>query len=295
MAGEGAGRAGGKLRDFLALIEGLRGELATLPLDQLLSLVLDRTGYLDALAQEGTPEAESRRDNLLELIASAREFAAENAREPAAGADGGEERSPLELFLDQVALVSDLDGWQDRAERVSLMTVHTAKGLEFPVVFLVGMEERIFPHASASGDDASLEEERRLCYVAMTRAMDELHLTHAGVRLRYGERSFQLPSRFLREIPEPHLERVGARRSEPRGAPSRARGRDDASFDYSYSQEAGDDSDAVRAGTRVRHPVFGTGQIVGVSGSGLGQKLRIRFDRVGIKTVVVRYANLELL
>ena len=296
MAAEAGGRAGGKLRDFLALIEGLRGELATRSLDQLLSLVLDRSGYLDALVHEGTPEAESRRDNLLELIASARDFAAVNAESAAANAESaGEDRTPLELFLDQVALISDLDSWQDRAERVSLMTVHTAKGLEFPVVFLVGMEERIFPHASASGDDASLEEERRLCYVAMTRAMDELHVTHAGARLRYGERSFQMPSRFLREIPDALVERIGARRPESGGAASRARTGGDTSVDYSYSQESTDESGAVRPGTRVRHPVFGAGQIVAVQGSGLGQKLRIRFDRVGIKTVVVRYANLELL
>jgi len=283
---EGGGtRSAGKVRAFLELVAALREEIAGAPLDQIIGRVLDRSGYLDALARESTPEAESRRDNLLELIASARDFAAANEE------IADEERTPLELFLDQVALISDLDGWEDRSERVSLMTVHSAKGLEFPVVFLSGMEERIFPHASSSGDEESIEEERRLCYVAMTRAMDELFITHASARLRYGERSFQSPSRFLDEIPERLVERLESRRSRGGQRASRAGSRE-ASFDYSYSQEAGDGE--IRPGTRVRHAVFGTGQIVAVQGAGLNQKLKIRFERVGMKTVVLRYANLEL-
>jgi DNA helicase-2/ATP-dependent DNA helicase PcrA len=286
-AEEGAARAAGKIRAFLTLIESLREELGRLPLDQIIGRVLDGSGYLDALAKESTPDAESRRDNLLELIASARDFAAANEEL------ADEDRSPLELFLDQVALISDLDGWEDREERVSLMTVHSAKGLEFPIVFLAGMEERIFPHASASGDEESLEEERRLCYVAMTRAMDQLYVTHAGARLRYGERSFQTPSRFLDEIPDALVERIESRRGRPSARRSRFES-GDSSFDYSYSQETGDGGDGVQPGTRVRHPVFGAGQIMAVQGAGLNQKLKIRFERVGMKTVVVRYANLEL-
>ena len=218
-------------------------------------------------------------------MASARDFEDANADLPE------EDRTVLDLFLDQVALISDLDQWEDRAERVSLMTVHSAKGLEFPYVFLVGMEERIFPHASSSGDEESLEEERRLCYVAMTRAMDRLFITHASARLRYGERSFQSPSRFLDEIPEKLVEHLESRRSR---SSSRNASRGEASFDYSYSQASDGGEGEIRPGTRVRHPVFGFGEIVAVMGSGLNQKLKIRFERAGVKTVVVRFANLEM-
>ncbi len=286
-AEEGSARARGQIRGFLDLLDRLREESAGRPLDQIIGRVLDASGYLDALAKDGSPDAESRRDNLLELVASARDFAAANEELV------DEERTPLELFLDQVALISDLDGWEERSECVSLMTVHTAKGLEFPVVFLVGMEERIFPHASSSGDEASLEEERRLCYVAMTRAMQKLHITSARNRLRYGERSVQTPSRFLDEIPDRLVERLEAR--APRTASRRTATRPgDSGFDYSYSQESTDHADGVRPGTRVRHPVFGIGTVVAVQGAGPNQKLKIRFERVGMKTVVVRYANLEL-
>ena len=281
----GGGRSASKVRVFLDMIDSLRSELNQLPLDQLIGRVLDASGYLAALSKEATPEAESRRDNLLELMASARDFEDANADLPE------EDRTVLDLFLDQVALISDLDQWEDRAERVSLMTVHSAKGLEFPYVFLVGMEERIFPHASSSGDEESLEEERRLCYVAMTRAMDRLFITHASARLRYGERSFQSPSRFLDEIPEKLVEHLESRRSR---SSSRNASRGEASFDYSYSQASEGGEGEIRPGTRVRHPVFGFGEIVAVMGSGLNQKLKIRFERAGVKTVVVRFANLEM-
>ena len=173
------------------------------------------------------------------------------------------------------------------------MTVHSAKGLEFPYVFLVGLEERIFPHASSSGDEESLEEERRLCYVAMTRAMDRLFITHASARMRYGERSFQSPSRFLDEIPDGLVERLESRRSRSPSRSSRS-SRRESSFDYSYSQEASGGEGEIQPGTRVRHPVFGVGEILEVQGAGLNQKLKIRFERAGVKTVVVRYANLEM-
>jgi DNA helicase-2/ATP-dependent DNA helicase PcrA len=287
-AEEGGGRSTARVRAFLDLLEALREDTAGRPLDQILGQVLDRSGYLEALAKEGTPEAESRRDNLLELLSSARDFADANAELD------DEERTPLELFLDQVALISDLDGWADRDERVSLMTAHSAKGLEFPVVFLVGMEERIFPHASSAGDEEGIEEERRLCYVAMTRAMDSLQITHAAARLRYGERTFQSPSRFLDEIPERLVERLEARRARATAARRPGAARGESRFDYSYSQDTGADESGVQPGTRVRHPVFGVGAVVAVQGTGLNQKLKIRFERVGMKTVVVRYANLEL-
>jgi DNA helicase-2/ATP-dependent DNA helicase PcrA len=285
-----AGRAAGKISAFLEMMDGFAHSLQGLSLNEMIAKVLEGSGYLRALEKEDTPEAEARLDNLRELQGSARDFHAANEDELAE-----EDRSELELFLDQVALISDLDGWEDKTDRVSLMTVHSAKGLEFPIVFLVGMEERVFPHASSSRDDAGLEEERRLCYVAMTRAMQHLFLTCAAERFRFGDRTYQSPSRFLQEIPDELIETLGTATRGARSGSHSSRLRSESSrFDYSYAQEESGDASGVAVGTRVRHPVFGRGEILAVVGSDLNQKLRIKFERAGVKTVMVRYANLEL-
>jgi len=295
------GRTSGKMAAFLDMMDAFAsspqgglavgGTLDGLPLDDMIARVMDGTGYIRALEKEDTPESEARLDNLRELLSSARDFHAMNEEELA-----NEDRSELELYLDQVALISDLDSYEDREDRVSLMTVHSAKGLEFPIVFLVGMEERIFPHASSSRDDAGLEEERRLCYVAMTRAMEHLFLTCAAERFRYGDRTYQSPSRFLQEIPEELVETIGTatRGARQRAGASSGRSGSSSRFDYSYSQDEGGDAEGVAIGTLVRHPVFGRGEVLAVLGSDLNQKLRIKFERAGVKTVMVRYANLEL-
>jgi DNA helicase-2/ATP-dependent DNA helicase PcrA len=284
LAGE-SGRAGTAVRGFIGLLDALAGEIAGAGPAEALARVLERSGYRRALEAEGGPEAEARLENLRELLLGAEDFAAANAGEADA-------RGPLEQFLDQVALVSDIDAADLRDERVSLMTVHSAKGLEFPVVYVVGMEEGLLPHQSSSHDPRALEEERRLCYVAMTRAMERLTLCWAHERRRYGSRSFGTPSRFLAEIPAEVTERLGAAAWSAREAGGRA-------YDYAYDQsprsrgDAPDDSGVAR-GTRVRHPIFGAGTVLEVIGSGAGQALRIRFDRAGVKKIVVRYANLEL-
>ncbi len=273
-----AGRAAGRIRDFLHLIDELSASLRDVGPAEALGRLLDRTGYLRHLEREGTPEAEARLENLRELVAAAEDFGAANA--DVATEDG----AAVYLFLEQVALVSDVDSYDGQADRVCLMTAHSAKGLEFPVVFLAGLEEGIFPHAASSRDAAGLEEERRLFYVGMTRAMEQLVLLCAQQRRRFGSRSYGVPSRFLREIPESLL--VGSDPSAAAGGGAA----DDPSLDFSYSQDA---LGEVRQGLRVRHPVFGAGTVIGASGSGPSQKLRIRFDRVGVKTVLVRFANLE--
>jgi DNA helicase-2/ATP-dependent DNA helicase PcrA len=267
-------------------VDGLRGEIASAAPAEALARVLDRSGYLRALEREGTPEAEARVENLRELLAGAEDFEAVNA------GPEEEDRSLVELFLDQVALVSDVDQAELRSDRVSLMTAHSAKGLEFPVVFLVGMEEGIFPHQASSRDGRAVEEERRLCYVGMTRAMERLTICWAEERRRYGSRTFGVPSRFLREIPARHVEGPSSGGARARGP--RPGGRERV-LDYAYDQSAGTgDADAVLApGARVTHPVFGAGSILAVTGAGPGKKLRIRFDRAGVKTVLLRYANLE--
>ena len=285
-----AGRAAGKMAAFLEMMDGFANLLAGFELDDLIAHVLDGSGYIRALEKEDTPEAESRLDNLRELLSSARDFHAANEEELA-----DDERTELELYLDQVALISDLDGYEDRDDRVSLMTVHSAKGLEFPIVFLVGMEERVFPHANSIRDEAGLEEERRLCYVAMTRAMEQLFVTCAAERFRYGDRTYQSPSRFLQEIPDELIETIG---TASRGARSRSgasgSSRESGRYDYSYAQGEPGEGEGVVVGTLVRHPVFGRGEVLAVLGSDLNQKLRIKFERAGVKTVMVKYANLEL-
>jgi len=283
-------RTAGKVRGFLSLMRELRAELVALggTVDRAISEVLQRSGYLDVLNREATPEAEARVDNLRELVASAEDFHRVNAEEPS------DDQSELELFLDQVALISDLDGYEQRSERVSLITAHSAKGLEFPHVFLVGLEERIFPHASSSHDQSGVEEERRLCHVGMTRAMELLTLTCARERRRFGECSSQAPSRFLREVPPELMETERSPRHRERSGRAPRSSDGDRSLDYSYSQDPADGSDsAALVGMRVRHQVFGLGTIQVVMGDGLNQKFKIRFDRAGVKTVMVRYANLE--
>ncbi len=169
------------------------------PVGDLLDAVLHESGYLDWLAAERTIEAQGRQENLLELVEVAREFDA--AAEP------GDDR--LDLFLQQVALVADADTREDDSGLVTLMTLHNAKGLEYPVVFMIGCEEGIFPH-SRSIDEGSLEEERRLCYVGLTRAMRNLTLTHARRRAVFGSATYGLPSRFLDELPPELLDRQGS-------------------------------------------------------------------------------------
>jgi DNA helicase-2/ATP-dependent DNA helicase PcrA len=294
-ASDAAGRARPKLAAFLELLDALRREVAHLAPADAIAAALKRSGYLLALERENTPEAESRVENLRELVASAEDFSADSAEIADAA------RTPLERFLDQVALVSDLDSAEMRSDRVSLMTVHSAKGLEFPVVFVAGLEEGVFPHQAAARDGRDVEEERRLCYVAMTRAMERLTLSYARERRRYGQHSYGSPSRFLREIPQKLLDfRGGAalERVPERAAPERDRAPTGRHYDYSYDQGGSDGDSAgdagVRRGTRVRHPIFGAGAVLEVIGRGPAQKLRIQFDRAGVKTVLVRYANLEL-
>jgi len=277
-ADAGTGRAAARIREFLGMHDALAAEVPGLAPAEALARVLDRSGYLAHLERQANPEAEGRLENLRELLAGAEDFASANA-----GAE--EDRSALELFLDQVALVSDLDAWEDRSARVSLMTAHTAKGLEFPIVFLVGLEEGVLPHAASSRDVAGVEEERRLCYVGMTRAMERLHLTCASERRRYGARTFCTPSRFLSEIPSEWVQGGTARPAPSRG--------DTRHIDYAYGQDGGDEGDGLAPGLRVRHPIFGEGTVTDVSGAGAGRKLRVRFDRVGVKTVLLRFANLE--
>ena len=273
------------LSDLALLFGRLVAPAAAGHVASVLGEIVDGTGYRAWLERQKTEEAAARLANVEELLSAASEFA-ESSDDPSAAA-----------FLEQVSLVSAIDLWEDRANAVSLMTLHNAKGLEFTVVMVPGLEEGLLPHESALDDDEELEEERRLFYVGMTRAKDELHLLTADTRRRAGVLSCAIPSRFLGEIgrehlavesspfPVPAMRRSSAVPRRPGARPERAPAYED------YSQ----DEPELGRGTRVRHATFGDGEIVDISGHGLDAVARIRFEGGLEKRIMLRYAKLEIL
>ncbi len=267
---------------FASTLERLRERVRTASVGDLLSEVLRETGYLEALEAERTIEAQGRLENLEELVGVAREYDA------TAGQGDGPEPS-VEEFLQQVALFSDQDSLTDEAGRLTLMTLHNAKGLEFPVVFIVGCEDGVFPHSRAveSGD---LEEERRLCYVGVTRAQRELYLTFARTRNLYGGRDFNLPSRFLGEIPAELTERGdegGPRTGAAWDGGAEAGGEAGAGgASVAHGAEA-----SFALGDEVVHASFGEGMVVGAEPGGV---VVVRFGRDGSeRKLMADYAPLK--
>ncbi len=261
-----------RLFSFVVLMGELREASREMPLSGFIDHLLDRTGYRKALEEEGTVEAQSRLENLRELINVAVEY------------DDVDEG--LREFIDRASLATPLDeGGQ--GDMVTLMTLHSAKGLEFPVVFMVGMEEGFLPHALSLDSLAGLEEERRLCYVGITRAQEILFLVRTRTRLYYGrERAFP-PSRFLNSIPRELVKVEGGGPGLPQEPPVVARGRA-----ATRSREGGAPLQ-WRRGDRVIHPIFGPGKVLGTQGSGESLKVRVVFDKVGEKLLVVRFARLK--
>lgn len=262
-SGEAAARASGAFRRFLELVEELAAGAATMPLAALMEAVIERTGLAAHYRKEKTNGELDRLENLAELVNAAREFTPD--------ADAG--LDPLSEFLALAALdagESQADGGQDA---VQLMTLHSAKGLEFPLVFLVGLEEGLFPHQRSVGTPAGLEEERRLCYVGITRAQERLILTHAEARRLHGSDFYSRPSRFLAEIPAALIAevRAGTRRGTRSAAPASAE---------------------LRLGQRVAHPSFGEGVVLGLEGQGPHARVQVRFERLGPKWLVASYARL---
>ena len=286
-------RAAAALERFRALRTTLAATAATESASVTLERTLDQTGYVRALRDAATEESEGRLANLMELVAAARDY---ELRAPEASLAG---------FVDQVSLRSEADEEEGAADAaVWLMTLHAAKGLEFPLVVITGMEEGLFPHARAADDAAELEEERRLCYVGITRAQSQLVLTSAARRRTFGEYRDTDPSRFLREIPDELLEtvvspQVRGRRIPEHGRQRAGRGRAPrpavdapATTFFDYADE--DQSAAyVRPGMRVRHPKFGIGTVAGVEPLAGDVKLTVRFDAAGSKKLLGRYAKLE--
>jgi DNA helicase-2/ATP-dependent DNA helicase PcrA len=257
--------------------------------------ILDRSGYLQDLRDERNEDAEGRIENLAELVSAAREY---EGREPDPSLGG---------FVDRLSLLSDADEQQgSQNARVWLMTLHSAKGLEFPTVILAGLEEGLFPHSRSAEDEEELEEERRLCYVGMTRARARLVLTGAARRRIFGEYQSSQPSRFIDEVPPQLLERIAPTyssstyqgnfphyefRTNPYGRGRRIK--EDAPT-YAYEDEDQSPGGSLRPGMRVKHAQFGTGTVLSVEQLDDDTKLVVRFNAVGQKTLRAKYARLEL-
>ncbi len=252
------------IEEFVGIVDALAASASGHTAREVLERALDLTGYRRMLEAEGTDEAFDRLENLDELAAVAQEVEAMSGE------------GTLEAFLTHLSLQTDIDTWEERADRVTLMTLHSAKGLEFPVVVLAGLEEGLFPHARALEQDANLEEERRLCYVGMTRARSRLLLTYARQRTTYGMSRPSLPSRFLAEIPPEQLVRAATPRT-PTG---------------DWPEEEDRPVPVVAVGDVVRHKTFGTGRVLEIDGDGPRAIITVRFDAVGTKRLALGYAPL---
>lgn len=281
-----SGTAKQRLADFAMLMMEIMTEMNQLTIAQLLELVLEKTEMLDMLRRESDPKAESRIENIGELISVAKNFADENP-------DGN-----LQDFLEQVALVNDVDQYENEEQKVTLMTLHSAKGLEFPVVFLAGMDEGLFPHARAFLDANEMEEERRLCYVGITRAERILYLTHAKTRTVFGKTNPYMPSRFIAEIPDELCEMKKSRRQvdwqaedrrhrESRNAVGqsflRTKTRPQANSQAAYDWQVGD---------LAKHAKWGVGKVLEVRGEGEKMQLKLEFPTQGVRLVMVKFAPL---
>ncbi|MGX1908569.1 DNA helicase PcrA [Streptomyces phaeochromogenes] len=299
-----ASRSTNAVKKFNTLMEDLRTivESGAGPA-MVLEAVLERTGYLAELQASTDPQDETRIENLQELAAVALEFEQE--------AGEGEAPGGLSAFLERVALVADSDQIPDEEEDgsgvITLMTLHTAKGLEFPVVFLTGMEDGVFPHMRALGQTKELEEERRLAYVGITRARERLYLTRSSMRSAWGQPSYNPPSRFLEEIPETHLEwkrtgSLGPAASGPvsgvAASLSSSRSRSAASGASGFATRRGATDKPVvslAVGDRVTHDQFGLGTVVGVKGTGANAEATVDFGEEKPKRLLLRYAPVEKL
>ncbi|MFH9010572.1 DNA helicase PcrA [Streptomyces sp. NPDC017943] len=298
-----AARSTNAVKRFNTLMEDLRTivESGAGPAT-VLEAVLERTGYLAELQASTDPQDETRIENLQELAAVAMEFEQERGEDAETG-------GTLSDFLEQVALVADSDQIPDEEDGdgvITLMTLHTAKGLEFPVVFLTGMEDGVFPHMRALGENKELEEERRLAYVGITRARERLYLTRSTLRSAWGQPSYNPPSRFLEEIPPAHVEwkRTGATVPASSGpvsavaaslSSSRSRSSASGASGFATRRTAEKPVMALTVGDRVTHDQFGLGTVVAVKGTGANAEASIDFGDTKPKRLLLRYAPVEKL
>ncbi|EKE75892.1 DNA helicase II [Gallaecimonas xiamenensis] len=269
-----SGRAGNAVQGFMTLVDNLEEQGCDQALGRQVDIAIKESGLFAMYQAEKGEKGQARVENLEELVSATQDF------EPP---EGSEEMSELNAFLAHAALESGDTQADEFEDAVQMMTMHTAKGLEFPLVFLVGVEEGMFPSMQSVTDPDRLEEERRLCYVGMTRAMKKLYLCYAESRRLYGRDEYHTPSRFLREIPQDCLEEVRMRTQVSRPAPQ-----------YQKRQDQFNET-GLSLGQRVRHAKFGDGIIINYEGTGPQSRVQVAFDDAGPKWLVVAYARLEAL
>jgi DNA helicase-2/ATP-dependent DNA helicase PcrA len=271
-------RAAQALQSFIELIEKLGREVQGMELHEQVDHVIQMSGLIEHFKKEKGERGEGRIENLLELVSAARGFSPESEAES--------EMNPLESFLAHAVLESGEGQADPYDDCVQMMTLHTAKGLEFPVVFLAGMEDGLFPHQRSVADLAGLEEERRLCYVGATRAMKQLYITYAEQRRLYGVDTYGQPSRFISELPADLVEEIRPRLQVSRPVFVK-RNTGSSSLDESPTP-------SMRMGSRVRHSKFGDGVVLNFEGNGPHARIQVNFERQGTKWLMLSYANLEV-
>jgi DNA helicase-2/ATP-dependent DNA helicase PcrA len=291
------------VQEFAALVAFLRGKRGDLGVTRMVEEIIEHTGYVRELERERTLEAQSRIENVRELLTVTQQFEATT------------EDPSLATFLEQAALIADIDSLEEEQDTVTLMTLHAAKGLEFPVVFLAGLEEGIFPHARSMQSDEEMEEERRLAYVGITRAKQELHLSFAARRTIFGNTQLNQVSRFVREVPEELFKRAAKQRRGGSVIGARSPGhwsRDEYSQIETWDEAraankvitdparrdpqakpAAPAGQAFKIGQKVKHAVFGQGVVLGTVGEGDDAQITVAFPKIGVKKLVAGFARLE--
>lgn len=280
-------RARTSLENFAAMIFDLLNDIEGKDVLSLIETVIKQTGYGDMLDKEAEhdPQGESRKENVGEFLSVAKDYMDSNP-------DGN-----LQDFLENVALVSDVDDFESSDSKVTLMTLHAAKGLEFPVVFLTGLDEGLFPHSRTLLDPSQVEEERRLAYVGITRAERQLYVTNATTRTMYGRISAYMPSRFLAEIPPQLMEDYHRKSAMPQSRTTAVPGKQRVSIltkpVASSLPKKHAVTDTFAKGDKVRHKIWGIGTVLDVIGEGPNMQMKIQFPTKGVRQVVVKYAPLE--
>ena len=280
-------RAKASLENFAAMIFDLLNDIEGKDVLNLIETVIKQTGYGDMLDKEAEhdPQGESRKENVGEFLSVAKDYMDSNPE------------GNLQDFLENVALVSDVDDFESSDSKVTLMTLHAAKGLEFPVVFLTGLDEGLFPHSRTLMDPAQVEEERRLAYVGITRAERQLYVTNAVTRTMYGRISAYMPSRFLAEIPPQFMEDYHRKSAMSQGRTTAVPGKQRVSIltkpVASSLPKKHAVTDTFAKGDKVRHKIWGIGTVLDVIGEGPNMQMKIQFPTKGVRQVVVKYAPLE--
>jgi DNA helicase-2/ATP-dependent DNA helicase PcrA len=280
-------RAKASLENFAAMIFDLLNDIEGKDVLSLIETVIKQTGYGDMLDKEAEhdPQGESRKENVGEFLSVAKDYMDSNPE------------GNLQDFLENVALVSDVDDFESTDSKVTLMTLHAAKGLEFPVVFLTGLDEGLFPHSRTLMDPAQVEEERRLAYVGITRAERQLYVTNAVTRTMYGRISAYMPSRFLAEIPSQFMEDYHRKSAMPQSRTTAVPGKQRVSIltkpVASSLPKKHAVTDTFAKGDKVRHKIWGIGTVLDVIGEGPNMQMKIQFPTKGVRQVVVKYAPLE--